>query len=221
MRLLKNHALTRGLGIAVIAPLALTGSLVTAPAQANPGGNGTPGCSAGAGTVTVTPAGPVNEGSEITVTGTGFAAGEGGAWQTVSVKIDAAGPGGGVYKGSAVTSGVDIVATFPLQSGGTFTGKLVVPHDINDPAVNPSHAGPHYLRVLGSEPVVSCWSNDFTTVDVPVAQPQPQPQPDQNAAVNKKIDKVKAQLKKAKKAKQAAKVKKLKKRLKKLRQQLV
>jgi len=205
-----RHHLRRGpqraLAGATATLLVLAGA--SGPALANPG-DGTPGGLTGAGTVTVTTPGPVAEGSTITIQGIGFEAGAGGSWQTVSVKIDAI-DNANFYKGSALLSPNGVVATFPLQADGTFTGTLVIPADINDPAVNPGNAaGPHWLRVLGSNPPLSRWSNDFVTVDAPPTDP-----------LSEKIKKVRAKIQKAKKAHQTAKVKKLKKKLKRLKKRL-
>ncbi len=200
-------------GLAVATALAL-GSI--GAAQANPG-NGTPGTLNGAGTITVTTPGPVTEGSTITIQGSGFLAGTDGSWQTVSIKIDAV-DNTNYYKGTAILSPNGVVATFPLQSDGTFTGTLVIPADINDPAVNPGNAaGPHWLRALGGSPVLSLWSNDFTTADAPI---DTDPKAEKVKKIQAQIKSVKAKLKKAKKAAKTAKVKQLKKKLKKLKKQL-
>ena len=212
---------TAGLGVLVASALALGGA-VLGPAQANPG-DGTPGGLTGAGTVTVTTPGPITEGSTITIQGSGFLAGTGGAWQTVSVKIDAV-DNTNYYKGSAILSPNGVVATFPLQSDGTFTGTLVIPADINDPTANPgNYAGPHWLRVLGSDPALSRWSNDFVTVDAPTPAPpstgtSATDQAKAKVAADKAtIKKLKKKLKKAHGAKKAALKKKLAKAKKKLK----
>jgi hypothetical protein len=203
---------------AVASTLVGSGALLGA-ARANPG-DGTPGGLTGAGTVTVTTPGPITEGSTITIQGSGFAAGTGGTWQTVSVKIDAV-DNATYYKGSAILSPNGVVATFPLQSDGTFTGTLMIPPDIDDPTANPgNYAGPHWLRVLGSDPALSRWSNDFVTVDALATTPAGTSASDQAAAKVKQDKAAVKKLKKKYKLAHGAKKAALKKKLKKAKKQL-
>lgn len=196
---------------------ALSGASITA-ATANPG-DGTPGSLIGSGTVTVAGEGPFVEGSTITITGTGLTYSP--ADPKVSIKIDAV-DNATFYRGGAITSPNGLVATFPVHADGSFHGTLLIPADINDPAVNPGAAGPHWLRILSAG--TSLWSNDFVTIDAPATDPgQPTPGDKTLTAAKKKVAKDRALIKKLHKrfAKaKGAKKAKLKKKLAAAKKQL-
>ncbi|MET0931680.1 MAG: hypothetical protein ABWX74_19320 [Aeromicrobium sp.] len=99
----------------------------------------------GDGSVSITSALTTRAGSTVLFEGAGFAAGTtGGApsYQVVSVKIDDVG---------------DVVKTVQLQPDGTFEGSVTLPTTLP--------TGEHWLRFLGSNPVVSKHTQKFTTVD--------------------------------------------------------
>jgi len=153
--------------------MSLGAASVLAPAAtANPGDGG-PGGSVGIGDVYITSATTVAEGQRIYFAGENFAQGGNAttpAMQVLSLKLDAAGPAQ-LYSGSAA-DGSGVVGTYQLQADGTFSGSLLIPDDIDDPAVNPASAdGPHFLRLLGSNPALSRWSEDFEVDNTAAAAP--------------------------------------------------
>ncbi|MBA4609836.1 hypothetical protein H1W00_15250 [Aeromicrobium sp. Marseille-Q0843] len=99
----------------------------------------------GDGAVTITSPLTTKPGAEVAFEGSGFTAGtSGGAptWQTVSVKLDDVG---------------DVLATVQVDSDGTFDGTVDLPDDVA--------LGEHWLRFLGSNPVVSKHTQALTVLD--------------------------------------------------------
>ncbi|MFC6154657.1 hypothetical protein [Nocardioides yefusunii] len=159
-----------GLAASAVAS-SLTLSLGLTAAQAGP--EGAPGACNGPGELYVTSSGPIAAGQTLHFAGSGFkvsGTAEAPQGQVLSIKFDAAGPGGGVYEGVAATGGV--VGTVQLDADGTLEGSVTIPADIDSPTVNPKNAGlPHYLRVLGSDPGISCTTDSFAVAADAVAAP--------------------------------------------------
>jgi len=127
---------------AVVAALATAVAVagVSAPAQA-----AEPRPDNGDGTVTITSPLTVERGAEIALEGSGFTAGTtAGApsWQQLSLKLD---------------DGGDVLKTVQLEADGTFETTLKLADDIA--------LGEHWIRFLGSNPVVSKHTQSFTVVD--------------------------------------------------------
>ncbi|MET0448667.1 MAG: hypothetical protein ABW004_09680, partial [Aeromicrobium sp.] len=99
----------------------------------------------GVGTVAITSSLTTTAGRTVQFEGQGFPAGgttEAPTYQVLSVKIDDVG---------------DVVKTVQLESDGTFEGSVTLPTTLA--------TGDHWLRFLGSNPVVSKHTQKFTTVD--------------------------------------------------------
>lgn len=155
---------------AFLAVAAVT-TLAASPALANPGDPTLPGTTPNseAGTIGITSATTVAKGQKISFAGAGFTGSPTGVFQAISAKIDAKGPTE-LYTGTAADGGV--VGNYQVQADGTVSGSLIVPDDIDSPTVNAaSAAGPHFLRFLGSAPIVSKWTQDFTVDPSAVAAP--------------------------------------------------
>ncbi len=151
--------------VALTAVTALTVStLGMNVASANPG-DGSPGGAVGQGEVWITSASTVAEGEKLSFAGSGFAIGGNSVApqaQSIALKLDAAGSTA-LYTGTGTNGASDgVVGRYQVQGDGTVSGAVVVPSDIDEVAVNPaSHDGPHFLRLLGSNPGLSRWSDDF------------------------------------------------------------
>ncbi|MFT4286063.1 hypothetical protein [Nocardioides sp.] len=151
--------LGRGAAAVIASALGLS-ALAVAPAQAGPGGVEGPGCTVANGTETVyiTSATTLAKGTTVSFVGTDFV-GSAGVFPTVYVKFDAESSSNS-YAGTA-TSVNGTAGAFQVQGDGSVSGSITIPDDIDDATVNPFAEGPHFLRVLGQPPAVSCYSDDF------------------------------------------------------------
>lgn len=181
---MSSTSLPRGRRLAAAAVASTVGlAALAAPAAANPGdgtpsGLGSPLSTPGNSTIAITSSTTVAEGQKLSFVGSGYALGAQSAGQKISIKLDAWGPGGNQYVGTADDAfGDGIVAQAQVQADGTFVGSITVPADIDDPAANPAtevdgqpvagHTGPHFLRALGSAPGTSEYSQDFVIGSAP------------------------------------------------------
>lgn len=175
---MSSTSLPRGRRLAAAAVASTVGlAALAAPASANPGngkpsGPGSPASHAGESTIAITSATTVAKGQKLSFVGSGYALGAQSVGQKVSVKLDAWGPGGNQYTGTGDDAlGDGILTQVQVQADGTLVGSITVPNDIDDPAANPptvvagetvaGHAGPHFLRALGSAPGTSEYTQDF------------------------------------------------------------
>ncbi|MFT4082357.1 MAG: hypothetical protein QM638_07200 [Nocardioides sp.] len=143
------------LGLAATAVAVGLGGLTVAPASA-----ATPKSELGDGEVHLTSATETALGTTLSYAGTGFGLND-GAGQTISVKIDDG--------GYTPASGEDVVGTANVQGDGTISGNVTVPDDLT--ADSGTDDGEHWLRYLGSTPVVSKISDYFTVSDDASAAP--------------------------------------------------
>ncbi|CAN5570419.1 hypothetical protein BH10ACT10_BH10ACT10_15240 [soil metagenome] len=154
-----NRRAPRSARLATRVAAALVGTLavssVAAPAVAGPGPSDPP--PVGNGELYLTSSTTTSIGQELFFAGEGFVDDGSGAFQKIFLKIDDR-----HYTGSANNPDLaNSIAAVQVQADGTVSGSLEVPADIDDAAVNDNAGNDHWLRVLGSTPAVSAFSEDF------------------------------------------------------------